>query len=75
MTGVQTCALPIYKERRNPKLIDGQRRKRIALGSGMSVQEVNRIIKMHDSMKDMMKMMRGTKGRGLAQMMGGRLGR
>ena len=63
------------KERRNPKLIDGQRRKRIALGSGMSVQEVNRIIKMHDSMKDMMKMMRGTKGRGLAQMMGGRLGR
>ena len=63
------------KERRNPKLIDGQRRKRIAVGSGMSVQEVNRIIKMHDSMKDMMKMMRGTKGRGLAQMMGGRLGR
>ena len=63
------------KERRNPKLIDGQRRKRIAVGSGMTVQEVNRIIKMHDSMKDMMKMMRGTKGRGLAQMMGGRLGR
>lgn len=63
------------KERRNPKLIDGQRRKRIAVGSGMSVQEVNRIIKMHDSMKDMMKMMRGTKGRGLAQMLGGRLGR
>jgi signal recognition particle subunit SRP54 len=63
------------KERRNPKLIDGQRRKRIALGSGMSVQEVNRIIKMHDSMKDMMKLMRGAKGRGLAQMLGGRMGR
>ena len=63
------------KERRNPKLIDGQRRKRIAVGSGMTVQEVNRIIKMHDSMKDMMKMMRGTKGRGLAQMLGGRMGR
>jgi signal recognition particle subunit SRP54 len=63
------------KERRNPKLIDGQRRKRIAVGSGLSVQDVNRIVKMHDQMKDMMKMMRGTKGRGLANMLGGRMGR
>ncbi len=63
------------KERRTPKLIDGQRRKRIATGSGTSVQEVNRIIKMYDQMKDMMKLMRGSKGRGLAQMLGGRMGR
>jgi signal recognition particle subunit SRP54 len=63
------------KERRSPKLIDGQRRKRIATGSGSTVQEVNRIIKMHDQMKDMMKLMRGSRGRGLAQMLGGRMGR
>jgi signal recognition particle subunit SRP54 len=58
------------KERRNPKLIDGQRRKRIAMGSGNTVQELNRLVKMYDQMKDMMKMMRGSKGRGLQQMMG-----
>ncbi len=63
------------KERRNPKLIDGQRRRRIAAGSGTSVQELNRLIKMHDQMKDMMKMMRGSRGRGLANLFGGRLPR
>jgi signal recognition particle subunit SRP54 len=63
------------KERRNPKLIDGQRRRRIAAGSGTSVQELNRLIKMHDQMKDMMKMMRGARGRGLANLFGGRIPR
>jgi signal recognition particle subunit SRP54 len=58
------------KERRNPKIIDGQRRKRIANGSGNTVQELNRLIKMYDQMKDMMKLMRGSKGRGLQQLMG-----
>lgn len=58
------------KERRNPKLIDGQRRKRIAAGSGNTVQELNRLVKMYDQMKDMMKLMRGSKGRGLQQLMG-----
>ena len=58
------------KERRNPKLIDGQRRKRIATGSGNTVQELNRLVKMYDQMKDMMKLMRGSKGRGLQQLMG-----
>lgn len=54
------------KERRNPKLIDGQRRKRIARGSGVQVQDVNRLLKMHDQMKDMMKMMQkmGMSGKG-----------
>jgi signal recognition particle subunit SRP54 len=60
------------KERRNPKLIDGQRRRRIATGSGSTVQELNRLLKMHEQMKDMMKMMRGSKGRGLASIFGGR---
>ncbi len=63
------------KERRTPKIIDGQRRKRIAVGSGVTVQEVNRIIKMYDQMKDMMKLMRGNRGRNLAQVFGGRMGR
>jgi signal recognition particle subunit SRP54 len=63
------------KERRTPKIIDGQRRKRIATGSGVTVQEVNRIIKMYDQMKDMMKLMRGNKGRNLAQIFGARMGR
>lgn len=45
------------RERRDPKIINGQRRKRIAAGSGRTVQEVNRLLKMHDQMKDMMKVM------------------
>ncbi|MBB6099658.1 signal recognition particle subunit SRP54 [Deinobacterium chartae] len=45
------------KERREPKIINGQRRKRIASGSGTSVQEINRLLKMHEQMKEMMKVM------------------
>jgi signal recognition particle subunit SRP54 len=45
------------KERRDPKLLNGSRRKRIAAGSGTSVQEVNRLIKTFDDMKAMMKTM------------------
>ncbi len=45
------------KERRNPKLMDGSRRKRIAAGSGTKVEEVNRLMKMHRQMADMMKAM------------------
>ena len=54
------------RERRDPKLINGQRRKRIAAGSGTSVQEINRLLKMHEQMKDMMKMMQrmGMGGKG-----------
>lgn len=43
------------KERRNPKLINGSRRKRIAAGSGTSVQEVNRLLKQFTMMSKMMK--------------------
>ncbi len=54
------------RERRDPKIINGQRRKRIAAGSGTSVQEINRLLKMHEQMKDMMKMMQrmGMGGKG-----------
>ncbi len=42
-------------ERRHPDVIDGGRRKRIAGGSGTSVQDVNRLLKQFDAMKKMMK--------------------
>lgn len=52
------------KERRNPKIIDGRRRKRIAAGSGHSVQDINKLLKMHEQMKDMMKMLQRMSGPG-----------
>jgi signal recognition particle subunit SRP54 len=52
------------KERRNPAILNASRRKRIAGGSGSSVQEINRLIKMHEQMKGMMKMLSGLQGGG-----------
>ncbi|MCA0446479.1 MAG: signal recognition particle protein [Bacteroidetes bacterium] len=46
-----------FKERRNPDLLNGSRRLRIAKGSGTSVQEVNRLMKQFYDMKKMMKNM------------------
>lgn len=43
------------KERLNPSIINGSRRKRIAAGSGTSVQKVNQLLKQYDDMKKMMK--------------------
>lgn len=45
------------KERRNPEIIKASRKTRIALGSGTSVQEVNRLLQQFDQMKKMMKQM------------------
>jgi len=42
-------------ERRNPKVLNAKRKRRIAAGSGTKVEEVNRLIKMHRQMADMMK--------------------
>ena len=42
-------------ERRDPRVIDGSRRKRIARGSGTTVQDVNRMLREFDAMKQMMK--------------------
>ena len=47
-------------ERRNPSLLNASRKKRIAKGSGTSVQDVNRIIKQLNEMKKMMKMFTGS---------------
>ncbi|MEL6290059.1 MAG: signal recognition particle protein, partial [Pseudomonadota bacterium] len=49
-------------ERRTPKLLNASRKKRIAAGSGTSVPEVNKLIKMHRGMADMMKKMGKQKG-------------
>ena len=56
-------------ERENPAIINGSRRKRIALGSGTHIQDVNRLIKQFDDTRRMMKMVTTNKGRGLANMM------
>lgn len=48
------------EERRNPSILNASRKKRIARGSGTSVQDVNRLIKQFDEMKKMMKMFTGT---------------
>ncbi len=45
------------KERRNPKILDGSRRKRIANGSGNKVEDINRFINQYEQMRKMMKQM------------------
>ena len=56
------------EERINPVVLNGSRRKRIAMGSGTSVQEVNKLLKQFDETRKMMKMM--TKGGNVARLMG-----
>lgn len=56
-------------ERSNPALINGSRRKRIADGSGTSIQEVNRLLKQFDETRRMMKMVTASKGRNMANVM------
>jgi len=56
------------KERRNPDLIQGSRKRRITQGSGTQVQDLNRLLKQH---KQMQKMMKKMKGGGMEKMMRG----
>ena len=61
------------EERRNPDVLKASRKKRIAAGAGLKVEEVNKLLKMHRNMADMMKAMgSGKRGpmAGLANMMG-----
>ncbi len=55
------------KERRNPKLLDGSRRRRIAAGSGTTVPEINRLLKQYQDMADMMKRMNKLGKKGLTR--------
>ena len=59
-------------ERKNPDVLNGSRKGRIAKGSGTSVQEVNQLIKQFGEMKKMMKTMSGGGRRGMAGMMSGK---
>lgn len=64
MEGIINSMTPA--ERRNPLLIKASRKRRIAAGAGVQVQEVNRLLAQFEQMQDMMKKMQ--KG-GLAKMM------
>jgi signal recognition particle subunit SRP54 len=61
------------RERRNPDLLKASRKRRIAAGSGTKPEDINKLLKMHRTMADLMKAMGGAKRgpmAGLAQMMG-----
>ena len=55
-------------ERRRPDVLNGSRKKRISMGSGTSVAEINRLLKQYKSMQ---KMMKGVQGKWLRRAMGG----
>ena len=64
------------KERTNPDIINGSRRQRIAKGAGVSVSDVNQLIKQFNQSKDMMRMMKNPKAHGgkmamMKKLMGG----
>jgi signal recognition particle subunit SRP54 len=60
-------------ERRNPDLLKNSRKKRIAAGSGTSPEAINKLLKMHRGMADMMKAMKKQKG-GMLGKLGGMFG-
>ncbi len=51
------------KERDNPQIINSSRKRRIALGSGTNVQEINKLLKQFSDTKELMKRMKGGKGK------------
>ena len=59
-------------ERRKPEVINGSRKRRVAMGSGTQIQDVNRLLKQHVQMERMMKKM--SKG-GMSKMLRGMKGR
>ena len=59
------------KERSSPKIINMSRKKRISKGSGLDIQELNRLLKQFEQMSKMMKMMQGGGSGKLMQMMQG----
>ena len=57
------------KERRNPKILNGSRRKRIARGSGNTIQDVNRLLKQFKEMQKMMRMLKSKGGKSMMRNM------
>jgi signal recognition particle subunit SRP54 len=58
------------QERRRPDILNANRRRRIARGSGTEVQDVNRLVKQHREAQRMFKMIKKTGGRGLSRLFG-----
>ena len=58
------------KERRNPDILNASRRRRIAAGSGVEVQDVNRLVKQFRELQKVMKRIKKTGGRGLQNLFG-----
>ncbi|MAC80404.1 MAG: signal recognition particle protein [Rhodobacteraceae bacterium] len=63
------------KERANPKLLQASRKKRIAAGSGQDVSDLNKLLKMHRQMGDMMKKIGKSKGGMMKQAMKAMMGK
>ena len=63
------------QERHKPDVIKATRKRRIAAGAGVQVQEVNRLLKQYEQMRDMMKKMKGGKMFKMMQRMGGMMPR
>ncbi|CAN5557209.1 signal recognition particle protein [soil metagenome] len=59
------------QERNNPTIINGSRRRRIATGSGMTVQDVNKLVKQFDEVRKLVKMMSGPQAGKKARLPGG----
>ncbi|WP_147126006.1 signal recognition particle protein [Shimia ponticola] len=62
------------KERANPQILQASRKKRIAKGAGLEVSELNRLLKQHRQMSDMMKKLGKKGGKGLMRQLGGMFG-
>ena len=58
-------------ERQRPEIIKASRKRRIAAGCGLDVQQVNKLLKQHSQMQDVMKKMKKSGGKGLAGLLGG----
>lgn len=62
------------EERRNPDILKASRKRRIAAGSGLKVEDINKLLKQHRQMADMMKSMGGAKRGGAMGKMASMLG-
>ncbi|HMS32532.1 MAG TPA: signal recognition particle protein [Ignavibacteria bacterium] len=70
LTKIESVILSMTnKEKENPHIINGSRRRRIADGSGNPIQQVNRVIKQFEDMQKMMKQFNKDKGRGIMKRM------
>ena len=72
MEGIICSMTPL--ERRKPELLKATRKRRIAAGAGVQVQEVNRLLKQYEQMRDMMKKMKGGGMMKMLKRMGGMKG-